>query len=205
MAEIVITKEMVESAKAYLPLADKEKFLQDFGRTCFDRLEMAGESGESLPPMYKENPMIKARLFMSALAGLYFGQEYDEEIPGVMARAEYDLWAGSHVFGQLERLKKTEPGLKGKIFDILEDYADLQKRFNAEMFGYINALNDPVTRLMDYMATTATPEYMQNLTAQLTKAQADLEDYAANRDKIMAEMLAQPDDEEENNGAISTV
>lgn len=205
MAEIVITKEMVESAKAYLPLADKEKFLQDFGRACFDRLEMAGESGESLPPMYKENAMIKARLLMSALAGLYFGQKYEEEMPGVMTRADYDLWAGSHVFGQLERLKKTEPGLKGKIFDILEDYADLQKRFNTEVYGYLNALNDPVTRLMDYMATTATPEYMQSLTEQLTQAQADLEHYAANRDKIMAEMLARPDDEEENNGAASPI
>lgn len=203
MGNIVITKEMVESARAYVPIAEKEQFLQGTSRLCLDRLEMAGESGTALPPMYKENPMVKARCLMSAFAKLYLAQEIEEEIPGIMSKDAYDEWAGSHVFGQMERMKKSDPAVRNKVFDLLDDYADLSKRLNIEIYGLLTALNDPVARLLDSIATTATPEYMQSLTEQLAKAQKDIEDYAANRERIMAEAMAS--DEEGDNGADRTV
>lgn len=190
MGKIVITQEMIEDARTYLPVAEKEKFLQSASSLCINRLEMAGETGTALPPMYKENPAIKAQCLMTAFASLYLAQDIERENDFVMTREAYDEWAGSHVFGQMERLKKSKPEIRNTIFDLLDDYTDLQKRLNSEIYGLVSALNDPVARFLDSMATTATPENIKAISKELVQAQADLEDYAANRERIMAEAMA---------------
>ena len=164
--KVVITKEMLLAARDYVPNAVKEEWAGGKAKLCFDRLEIKAD-GEEMPNMFLLNTGLKARFLMTALVDLYLRLEYeeDETDAGLMTEEEYDRWAGSHAVNQIERMK-SDAEARNKCFDLLSDYRELEKRFSAQINGYLTVQNDSVLRTAEY-AKKQTAEAMPELISAL--------------------------------------
>ena len=151
--KITITKEMLIEAKDYIPLMAKEAWVAENAIKCFDKLAITA-GGEAVPPMYMVNTGMKSRLLMGAFIKLYFGLafEADADDSELMTVEDYDNWAGSHVFNQIERFK-SDKDMRDKCYDLLIDYRDFEKRFSAQINGILTVQNDSVMRQNEYMST----------------------------------------------------
>lgn len=144
MEKIAITKQQLLNARDYIPAAEKNAFIEQASEHCFEKLSIT-TGVESLPPMWMTDHDAKARFLMGALAGLYFGLDYARDETGAMSTEEYDRWAGSHVFGQLDRMK-SDRELRDKVYDLLNDYFTLEKRLTGRLNGLLTVQNDAVVR-----------------------------------------------------------
>lgn len=204
MEKITITAQKLMNARDYVPLAEKARFAQDAADLCFDRMELRISGGpESLPmpPMYKENTGVKMRVLMGGFARLYLGDSIDtekkitsdadgkdqvEEIsPWLMKQTAYDLYAGSHIFNQIERLKSEYGDVRDKAFDVLADWRATEKMLNAEISGKLMVMNEPVSRIMMAMQSQTTPEVMMGLQKELEGLQKELDGYKTAREKAV--------------------
>lgn len=162
---VELTKEMIQAAKDYVPVAVKKQWVSDCAEKCFDRLSITAD-GEQMPPMYMVNDSLKARYLMGAFVGMYLGLKYepDESHALLMSAEDYDRWAGSHVFNQIERLKR-DPDVRDKCFDMLYDYRMLEKRLHSSVLGLLTVQNDPVIRQNEMMAAQvkAMPEVLRQI------------------------------------------
>ncbi len=107
-----------------------------------------------MPPMYSVNVGLKNRYLMTAFVKLYLGSkdlltELADE--WLMTEEDYDRWAGSHVFGQLERWKRDNEA-RDKCFDLLADFKDLSKWFSTQINSLLTVQNDGVLRQTQHMA-----------------------------------------------------
>lgn len=154
MSKIEITKELLQQARDYVPLEEKEAWVAENAPRCFDKLQITAD-GEPVPPMYMVNTGLKSRYLMAALIGLYFGRAdwtvNDPDDQWLLPVDVYDAWAGSHVFNQLERWKRDNE-LKFKAYDLMYDYKDLEKRFSAQIGSLLTVQNDSVIRQNDLAA-----------------------------------------------------
>ena len=143
---VEITKEFLEAARDYVPLAEKEAWVAENAPKCFDKLEITSDE-EQMPEMYLINTGLKSRYLMAALVSMYFGLNVvpDRDDEYLMATEQYDEWAGSHVINQLERWKRDSE-LKFKAYDLMFDYKDLEKRFSAQLSSLLAVQNDSVIR-----------------------------------------------------------
>jgi hypothetical protein len=184
---IVITENDLMNARTYLPMHIKQAFLEHAAPLCFDTLNINinenGLENVPFPAMYKENTFLKSRFLMGALWGLYFGKPYERaEGDDYMIPAElYDELTGSHILNQIERMKGRGEALRLIAFDLLADYRDLERRMNAEVYGMVNAMNDPCTRLYAMMFLQTTPEEIQRGAEQLKGLTEQLEELKAKR------------------------
>lgn len=145
----ILTKNMMLSARTYLPLAEKMTFVNENAPKCFDRLQISA-GDDAMPPMYMENTALKSRYLMFALLVKYFhllvNVETENEKPGeLLAEEDFDYFAGGHIFSQIERFK-SDAALRDRCFDLLNDYRDLERRMNAQISGLLAVQNDPVMR-----------------------------------------------------------
>ena len=85
---------------------------------------------------------------------------------------DYDRWAGGHIFNQIDRMKGKGPELRDKAFDLLADYRDLEKMLKTEIYGMLQAMNDPVSRFQDLAAQSMTPEAVQKTLDDLKEARS---------------------------------
>lgn len=145
-AKITLTSDMMEKARDYVPLAEKEAWVAENAPKCFDKLAITSD-GEAMPPMYMVNAGLKCRYLMGAFAKLYFGVDFprNEQDEWLMSESDYDKWAGSHVMNQLERWKH-DTAQKFKAYDLMADYKDLEKRFSTQISGLLLVQNDSVIR-----------------------------------------------------------
>lgn len=169
-----------EKAKSYASLEVKRRFLSDCAMRCFDRMEIGTESGEPLPPFYKENGLSKAKYLMAALVNIYLGvggADMSAEDPWKLTDEEYDAYAQAFPLSQLERIKKTtqDRELRDAIYDLLADYRLLEKLLNAECYGLLPAMNDTLSRFQMMMTGQTTPEAMEALLkeTEILKAQVE--------------------------------
>lgn len=186
MSYVFIDEKTIMNARTYVPLMEKARYLDDVSNYCFEKLEIhADRDGENvaIPPMYKENTLLKSRYMMGALAKLYLNIAFDpvEGTEFLMSADDYDRWAGSHVLNQIERMKQKGGEVKDRIFDLLQDYKDLEKRLNAEVYSLCNVMNDPCHRLMLMLESQTTPESMMQAAEELKGVKEELEKYKAER------------------------
>lgn len=188
--KFIITENTINSMRDYVPLEEKKNFLADCAARCFDKLQISADGGTdviALPPMYKKNTLLRQRYIMGALLSLWFGicyEKADEKTDQwLMSEADYDYFSGSHIFNQLDRMKShvTRPENKDKIFDMLADYRELEKMLNDEIYGLVQCMNDPITRLVASIQATATPENLKEAGDKLKAAKDEIERYAAER------------------------
>lgn len=172
--KIQITKDMMAAARDYIPLAEKEAWVAENAPKCFDKLVITADD-EPMPPMYMVNTGLKSRYLMAAFAMLYFGEKSigEDSDPMLMTVENYDAWAGSHVFNQLERWKRDEE-MRFKAYDLIADYKDLEKRFSSQLSGLLNVQNDAVLRQSSYSAAQikGLPALIEELKALEQKKEA---------------------------------
>lgn len=165
MASITITDEDIRLASDYMANAVKEQWVSETAPKCLDKLNIEVD-GEAIPPMYAVNSGRKARYLMLAFCVSYLRKEVksDKKDGDLMDEEEYDLWAGNHVFCQINRLK-SNLSVKDKCFDILSDYADLEKRLSTQINALLAVQNDPVMRQAQYSkaAMRELPEVIDEL------------------------------------------
>ena len=150
--KFALTAEEIQKAEDYIPIEKKIKFVEENAPLCVDRMNVMatiGEDSVELPPIYKENSELKSRFLLGFLLKEYFGIKYAEEddVEYAITREEYDRISSSHIFNQLERMKSNQ-ALRDKVFDLLSDYKDVEKRMNTEIYGILNTQNDPVARVV---------------------------------------------------------
>ena len=175
-------EKIMQEAEAYVPISKKAEFVNYCAERCFDKLNITAASGNdalsAMPPMWKENPELKARYMMGGLLKLYLKQEAqtDENDEWLLTEQEYDRWAAAHILNQIERMK-SNASLRDKCFDLLQDYKTLEKMLNTEVYGLIRAMNDSVSRIIAQIQASTTPESMKNAMAQLEQSKKDYEKY----------------------------
>lgn len=184
-----ITKEMIENASDYIPLADKTLLARQQAEKCVkkadERTAVKTDNGGvlPLPPRYVCDEPGRSILEMSVFTGLYLRCEKPDENGELTMNAEgYDRYAGAHIFGQLAAMKggafgRDNPKLKTKIVNMINDFNDYQKRLSAEIRTLLAMYNDPVDRFIAVNAAMATPEAMQGLFEELREAAADVDAY----------------------------
>lgn len=186
--KIVIKEEDIENANTYVPALQKETFVKTACENCLCRVEIAVEGDNKnqipMPPFYKENPFMKARYMMGALVKFYLKKPYEPMEDGVlMAADEYDRWAASHIFGQLDRMKMKNAAVRDKIFDLQADYRDLEKRLNNEVYSLLQVQNDVGSRLMAMIFMQSTPESMMNAMQEMKELQKELVQYSGKKEE----------------------
>lgn len=169
--QIKLTGEDLLAAKTYLSLQEKMTFVETVAEGCLDRWNINASDGASempMAPMYKEDTQRRSRYMMWALASLYLGKTVETgEEEFLMTTEDYDAWAGSHVFGQLERLKAVGGETRTQVFDLLADYRDLERRLSVEIRAMLDTMNDPLCRFIATMQAQTTPGVFQKGAAEL--------------------------------------
>ena len=175
-------EKIMQEAEAYVLISKKAEFVHYCAERCFDKLNITAASGNdtlsAMPPMWKENPELKARYMMGGLLKLYLKQEAqtDENDEWLLTEQEYDRWAAAHILNQIERMK-SNASLRDKCFDLLQDYKTLEKMLNTEVYGLIRVMNDSVSRIIAQIQASTTPESMKNAMTQLEQSKRDYEKY----------------------------
>ena len=196
---IIITTEDIANAKTYIPLSAKEGFARNIAPLCMEPVEVriGIENEFSLPNRVRENRKLLAQYKMGFLAYylnkefkkqtamLQDGSEIDLEL--CMDENEYDIWAGSHVFNQLERLKKAKGDEKtsNRIFDLLYDYKAMETMLTLAVRDEAETRNDAFDRAAEFIIQTMTEDAMKEMMAKsradVESVTQDLEAYAAER------------------------
>lgn len=166
MKKIVIGEaDLLSRAVSYVPAAVKAELVDACYNRCFTRLNVSmGDEGDTpMPYMYMEDTFLKSRFLMTAFAKLWLRSEDVETEEGdetLMTVECYDRWAGSHVFGQIERLKGVK-ACKDKAFDLLKDYKDLERRLSTAVRDALTVMNDPVNRMFQHLQATLSQEALE--------------------------------------------
>lgn len=174
MQNFEITKEIVLSARDYLPLAEKEKIAEEIAGACLLRFGVSVKVGNvpvDLPDWNGTNNGKKARYLLGVLYKRYLGVEFVpvEGTEYLMSADDYDRAAATHPKNALERLK-ADKDAKNKCFDLLADYKELCDMCKAVMADMLAAQNDPVLRYLAANAMAITPDAL----SQLTEAERQL-------------------------------
>lgn len=159
-AKMIITTEMLKNASDYIPLMERQMLLEDIARVCIAKVKMdviltGDKEATSMPERYQENRVMTKMCLMGVLALKYLHVDYDGEDRNIQMPANiYDMWAGSHVVNQIEKLR-SDKEVGDKAYRVLKGYRD----FCADLYREIEILlghqNDVVYRLMDAMNVAA--------------------------------------------------
>lgn len=174
------------NARTYVPVMEKTHFVNVAAENCVEGVNVVMDNGGEtvpMPPYSRENIDKKTRYLMGALLKFYLGIEYDPtEDEYLLSADDYDRYAQSHIFNQLERLKSHSAEVRNKIFDMLADLKDIERRLNAEIHTTIGAQNDVCTRLMIMIQMQTTPEVLKSSMEALNNVKGEIDNYLANRD-----------------------
>lgn len=191
--DFVVTKELLEAANDYLPLAQKASIAKQQAAMCVlkgaDQTAVKTDGGGimPLPPRYTVDESVRSVLEMSVFTALYLKCEPMEGDSFSLSAERYDYYAGSHLFGQLTAMKsgtfgRDNPELKTRIIHMLADFNDYQRRLTAEIRALTTMYNDDVDRLIAMMVALTTPETMDGLLTELKDAAEAVEEYKGERD-----------------------
>lgn len=168
---ITITEETINNGVSYALCELKEKFVEDVYMKCLNRVDVnLDDSGNApMPYMYMENTFLKSRYLMTALAKFYLRMDVETEDGDMwlMTRDEYDRFGASHVIGQLNRFRNNNPDLKDKVFDLLRDYSDLERKLSNAIRSGLTVMNDPANRIFQKITMDVSEEALASQKEQL--------------------------------------
>lgn len=168
METFTLTKEMMLSARTYMPLGEKEGLAREIARASVRPMEAAEQNRPadkviSLPVLHEENYAVKSMLLLNTLLGWYFDIELkEEEDPWEV----YDYYAGGHIFNQIERFKGDRE-TKDIAFDLLEDFREFKKMVDAMIWSEKANANDPLGRFAASVELLSDPENLKTLVGEL--------------------------------------
>ena len=175
-----VTDEIMEKAETYMPILLKERIVTDTAWACVREVkvlykdeEKAKESAKAdaslgLSPIMCESSLNKSRVMLTILMAFYL-KVWDASVSLLCSVDDYDAYMGAHVLNQLERYKNTK--YREKVFDILADYKDVEKRLNSAIYSLLREANDPARRLIVAMTTLDTPKNLSEALEVLRQAQ----------------------------------
>lgn len=188
---IEITKEQLKNARTYIPIASKEILAEQIAGWVMEPVEMTKDSVFPMPPMWKENRAAKNLLMLGIFCRYYLRIDFkcqavrlledgkqvgEQEVDFFPTTEAYDELAGSMIFNQLERLKKTDKEVGNVIFDALYDFKTLEQMVNAEIKELLARRNDVVTRVVDMLMLLGSESNLESLKGELKKLQESLEE-----------------------------
>lgn len=191
--KFIITDEMIRAASAYIPFDEKRTIAEDQAPACLVAVdkgidEIATETQLPIPQPYKEQCGAKQYFLMYYFLTKYLHVEIAET---GWTTEEYDYYASSHIFNQLERFKSKDAEIKNKVFDLLYDYKQLKSMLEVEIYNLKETKNSALDRLQDSISLYSTPENVAKLNELLQKTIAETETaqkkLAAKRGKAKAE------------------
>ena len=170
MERFKLTVEQLKKARTYMTAAEKEAFIRSNAVKCFDRLRLvSGDGKDPMPPMYRENPVLKARYLMTALVRDYLGIPCETVLEAdgtgdLMSEGDYDRYAGSNLFGQLIAWRR-DAGMKSICGDLMSDYSLLERWFSSQVRSLLDIQNDAVVRQseLDRQAVQQLPALLEEL------------------------------------------
>ena len=167
--KFVITKEMIEEAKTYMPLTEKTEMAKYIVEQCLVEAEKGEqELSMGLSPLWKEDNAKKAIAYQTLFLQYYFGINFSEDSPS------FDDYASSFIFNALERLK-NDKDVKDKIYDMIYDFREFKKLADAEIYQEKQRRNDPINRLLENMAKVSSPENFKEKSEELEKVISEIE------------------------------
>ena len=171
----IITEEMVKKATKYVPLAEKMGFIAAYAPDCLKEVEISVQKLQSdsllaLPPLWAENIQFKQMYLLRAFLEMYLHIKVAEEFTS----KEYDKYASSHPFNQVERLK-GDIEVKATVLDILADFRELKKLFDTEIYNLKAARNDGMERALAAISIISSPEAIKKLTDEMQKLAQTIE------------------------------
>lgn len=172
----IIDEEMIKKATSYIPLATKKAIAIALADACLVAVDkttenIAAETQLPIPQLYREEcgakPLYLMYYFLTEYLHIAVSDEFTEE--------EYDYYASSHIFNQLERFKTADKIIKDKVFDILYDFKELKKMLDTEIFNLKESRNDTLDRIQDSISLFASPENIKQLNDLLQKTISEVE------------------------------
>ena len=172
---ITITEETINNAVSYSLIEVKEKFVEDVYMKCLNRVDIVEPP---MPYMYVENTFLKSRYLMTALAKFYLRMDVETEDGDMwlMTKNEYDRFGASHVIGQLNRFRNNNSDLKDKVFDLLRDYSDLERRLSNAIRSGLAVMNDPANRIFQKITMDVSEEALKSAVDEAKQQMAELQD-----------------------------
>lgn len=172
-----ITEEMISNAKDYISFTDKIAIVNDLAESCIETVDkitdgIATETQLPIPQLYKEKVGAKQYFLMYYLLTKYLhidikADKWDDK--------QFDYYASSHIFNQLERFKSGEKEVKDKVFDILYDYKQLKQMLETEIFNLKESRNNTLDRIQNSISLFASPENVKQLNDLLQKTIGEVE------------------------------
>lgn len=180
MEKFIITKEIIQSARDYLPIGNKEMFAKIIAEQCVVPCTTAedaqkGKADLAIPTLYREHFHKKQLLLMDFFLQFYFKLPVSKKEP--FNDEMYDYYAGSHIFEQLERMKPDKE-VKDKVYDLMADYKDFKRHVESAIFQKLNEKNDTLSRFSAAIQLASDPEYIQKMVEELKQHADTLADHA---------------------------
>ncbi len=173
-----VTEEMISKASDYIPYFEKVTIASDLAESCIEAVDkitddIATETQLPIPQLYKERSGAKQYFLMYYFLTRYLHIEINEI---KWNDEQYDYYASSHIFNQLERFKSgNNADVKAKVFDILYDYKALKQMLETEIYNLKESKNNSLNRIQDSISLFANPENIKQLQDLLQKTIADTE------------------------------
>lgn len=193
-----VTPEIMKNAKSYLPILLKEQLAVTAARDCVKTtgsIHAAGEevdehSDYMLPPVYCESTSSKARVLLSILLNCYLKVPTSDD--SLMCSInDYDDYASCHILNQIERYKSTD--MRGKAFDLIADYREMEKYLNSAIYSVLRELNDPITRLVTTLGASASQEGVDMLNTLYEQTKAEIKAETERQERIVNGEEGEPD------------
>lgn len=170
-----ITEQDIRNAATYIPIGEKSEFVQYIGdNRCLQAFNIS-YGDDALPPMFREDHELKSRYMLTALLKMYLKQNVEtlEDDEWLMTRDEYDRWCGGHLMNTIEHFKANKE-LRDKIYNMMADYKDLEKRVNLELYGRLNVMNDILLRAVQMLGSQITPDNLMSMSKTIEDMQGEL-------------------------------
>ena len=187
--KIILTEDSVKNAVSYVPLKTKEEFCDYCSVRCMEKVQitMTDSQGSAMPDMWIENTSAKSRCLMTALLVLYLGYpvkevEREEGNLWLMTEEMYDTCGMSHIVNQLDRMKGTA-AVRDKVFDLLRDYRELEKKLNTAIYSNLSIQNDAANRIFMKLAMDVSSEALEEQKKQFESVMQELEEMKKEKSK----------------------
>ncbi len=175
--KFIITEAMIRAAIDYIPFDDKRAIAEEQAPACLVAVdkgtdEIATEMQLPIPQLYKEQIGAKQYFLMYYFLTRYLGLDIGAS---TWNKQEFDYYASSHIFNQLERFKSSDIAIRSKVFDILYDFKQLKSMLEVEIYNLKEARNSALDRLQDSIALFSTPENIAKLNELMQKNLGELQ------------------------------
>lgn len=178
-----ITEEIINNANSYIPLVEKIATAKLYANACVMPVDISIEKIQAdefltLPQLWEDNSQLKEIYLLYFFLKNYLKIDIKDDFNS----NEYDKYAQYFPMNQMERFK-TNPNVKDKVFDILQDFKKFKKIFDSEIFNLKSSKNNSLERFMASITLLSSPENVRALIKQLVDAMKEVEKVQTDKKK----------------------